>query len=142
MSQPGPHPDTLRFPEAFRAPGDGTVSTAVDGASGPLCLMMLQDAVDLPVAATNGYTEDNGGNVSCEPALGRECVAALLNYMDLQLGGSGNVSDHRDGGRREWLSGQAFYSNSSRVKEQRYPFWLIIPLVVSGSPSALSSSSS
>ncbi|RYP85300.1 hypothetical protein DL770_005046 [Monosporascus sp. CRB-9-2] len=133
----------------FSWPADGNISTALDGASGTLCLMTLLDAVDLPVAATNGYTEDDGDSTSCEPVLGRECVAALLaqvpkprgtacmlptrtpwaevpecrdllgafepygqSFFGLPLGS--NVSDDRDGGRREWLSGQVFYSNVSR----------------------------
>ncbi|RYP32498.1 hypothetical protein DL767_005187 [Monosporascus sp. MG133] len=132
----------------FSWPAGGNISTALDGASGPLCLMTLQDTVDLPVAATNGYTEDDGDSTSCEPVLGRECVAALLaqvptprgtncmlptrtpwsevpecrdslgafhpfgqSFMSWPLGS--NVSDDSGGGRREWLSGQAFYGNVS-----------------------------
>ncbi|RYP04162.1 hypothetical protein DL764_004629 [Monosporascus ibericus] len=142
-----PHVTSVTYDFSWSA--DGNISTALDGASGPLCVMTLQDAVDLPVAATNGYTEDNGDSSSCEPVLGRECVAALLaqvpkprgtdcmfpirtpwsevpecrdsfgafspygqSFMDWPL--RRNVSDDRDGGRREWLSGQVFYSNVSK----------------------------
>ncbi|RYP07248.1 hypothetical protein DL764_002635 [Monosporascus ibericus] len=77
---------------------------------------VTSDKVDLPVAAINGYTKDNGDSTNCEPVLGREYVATLLaqvpkprgtdcmfpmrisqSFMDWPL--SSNASDNRDGGR-------------------------------------------
>ncbi|ETS76090.1 hypothetical protein PFICI_11477 [Pestalotiopsis fici W106-1] len=73
----------------FTWPYGDDLSEALDGANSSFCMSVVE-SLDLPVSVLNGYTEDDANSTSCVPALGQDCVAAILQRGAISAAGNGS----------------------------------------------------
>ncbi|KAI1826871.1 hypothetical protein F4861DRAFT_495488 [Xylaria intraflava] len=71
-----PHIVTTSYDFTWSGPKNW--STELQGLEDRFCLAVV-DFTDLPVNVTNGFTESDTNSTSCVPALGQDCVNAILS---------------------------------------------------------------